>query len=439
MDLSGPYRTSGLGPGAKLELIQKSNSPSVVAIALDVLGRRFTKKLTSDMALWQVLRQFESAEKDLNITGRATPKSGDGGQLYYERPVVNIMGREYSALEDLQKTLSQCGIRSGSMVLRISFKSTDKTLYSALWEIGQYFKDVDPAPPTDEKKPDPEPTATEGPKPEQAAPVEDTPGLQSTEPEHVSLDTKKAESNKAPDAMDVDETPEASARTNPLQPVNVFSAPSSSTPVAAQIREDDAVYEPTIAHAQLRQQQLLARTQNTRLKSDAELAAVAAEAAAKLAKITKVDVKVRFPDQTSAQWVVGPEHTGAFLYRAIRGVMAHPNQPFKLIMSGPNSSIHEDNKLLIAGYKLKSRELLNLLWEDAASAQARSSSFLKGSIASQAKAVVVPEVPQTASNDAEASAGPSTKPVNSGSSESKADPDALRKKIGKLFRLPGKK
>ena len=421
--------------------MQKSNSPSVVSIALDVDGKRFTKKLPSDMALWQVLRQFENAQGGLNVTGRASPKSSSGGQLYYEAPLVNIMGREYSALEELQKTLSQCGINSGSMVLRVSFRQTDKTLHEAMEELSQYLKDIEPEGPIEEVVNNP--VAAGG----SAAVKEDESSSEAAQSEIVVEEDKTdaatvttVEPSTSSDAMDVDKPSAIPNTADHLQPTGIFSAPSSSTPVAATIREDDSVYEPTIAHAQLRQQQLLARAQNTRLKSDAELAADAAEEAAKLAKVTKVDIKVRFPDQTSAQWTISPVHTGAFLYQAIRGVMAHPSQPFKLTRSGPMTAVQDDDKTLVAGYRLKGRELLNLSWEETASAEARKAPFLKSSVASQAQAVVVPEVPQAASDEGPGSvAGPSTKPVKSEKGEYSMDSDAIRKKLGKLFKLPGKK
>ncbi|KAL1839152.1 hypothetical protein VTJ49DRAFT_1808 [Mycothermus thermophilus] len=447
IDLSGPFRTSGLGPGAKLELVQKSKSASIVSIALDVNGQRYVKKLPSDMTLWQVMRQFETAEKGLIITGRGVPVGTNTGQLYYEAPVVNIMGREYSALEDLQKTLSQCGVNSGSMVLRVAFRQSEKTLYDAMQEIGQYLKDVEPdkAPAVEKTQPPPssgtEQTqtdtapSTEAPPPEPAAGTSNT-----TEPgPHTAGETSTAGS----EPMDVD-SPLSPASTpaiiDPLQPTNIFSAPSSSTPAAVHTQEDDSIYEPTIAHAQLRQQQLQKRAQNTRLKSDQELAAEAAEEAAKLAQITKVEVKVRFPDQTSAVWTLTPEKTGSFLYQAIRGVMSHPEAHFKLILPGPKTVVHEDEKKLIAGYKLKGREMLHLLWEEDVPPAVRREPFLKGSVASKAREIVIPEIPKEGPDDGEEVAGPSVKQAKQDKGKgsgggSSMDSDAVKKKLSRFLGL----
>ncbi|KAK4129563.1 hypothetical protein N657DRAFT_640212 [Parathielavia appendiculata] len=452
VDLSGPFRTSGLGPGAKLELVQRSKSASVVSIALDVNGQRYTKKLPSDMSLWKVMRQFESTEQGLNITGRGVPVGTNSGQLYHEAPVVNIMGREYSAIADLQKTLSQCGISSGSIVLRVTFKLSERTLYDAMQEISRYFNDIEPEQSKGEEKEEPTtaPVAEE-PKAEDAPPMEKPSGtgVAASETSKEAAPSGPAESNTAGQSMEVD-GPSAENHTpvDPLQPTGVFSAPSSSTPAAAHIHEDDSVYEPTIAHAQLRQLQLQQRSQNTRLKSDAELAAEAVEEAARLAKITRVEVKVRFPDQTSALWTIAPDSSAAFLYQAIRSVMAHPTQPFKLILPGnPKTVILEDEtKKLIAGYRLKGRELVNLLWDDGVPAAARREPFLKGSVASKAREVVVQAVPQGSpeeDNEVANGAGPSSSNQQSREDRGRGggsgmDSDAVKKKLSKFLGL-GKK
>jgi tether containing UBX domain for GLUT4 len=416
----------------------------VVSIALDVNGQRYTKKLPSDMSLWTVMRQFESAEKGLNITGRGVPVGTNSGQLYHEAPVVNIMGREYSAMADLQKTLSQCGISSGSIVLRVTFKLSERTLYDAMQDISQYFKDVEPEQPKAEEKAEPTTApAAEQPKPDGAVAEEEPPKPEIVAPETQAAPSAPAEQSTAGEPMEIDGLPSATTTpADPLQPTGVFSAPSSSTPAAARTHEDDSVYEPTIAHAQLRQQHLQQRSLNTRLKSDAELAADAAEEAARLAKITKVEVKVRFPDQTSAVWNITPEETTSFLYQAIRGIMAHPSQPFKLILPGPKTVIHEDEKKLIAGYRLKGREMLHLLWEEGVEAAARREPFLKGSVARQAREVVVPAVPEASPEEKEDEGGNGTGPSSSSGrqergkgGESGMDSDAVKKKLSKFLGL----
>jgi tether containing UBX domain for GLUT4 len=358
---------------------------------------------------------------------------------------VNILGREYSALEDLQKTLSQCGISSGSIVLRIAFKTSDRTLYDAMQEIAQYLNEVEPEQPKAEEQGKPVSAPVTEQSQIDATSIEEAPRLEATAPGSTeeAAPSAVAEPSTGGEPMEVDEQPTATptAPADPLQPTDVFIAPTSATPAAAHTREDDSVYEPTIAHAQLRQQQLLKRSQNTRLKSDDELAAEAAAEAARLAKIAKVEIKVRFPDQTSAVWTITPEETGVFLYQAIRNIMNHPTAEFKLILPGPKTVIQENNKKLIAGYRLKGREMLHLLWEDSVAATVRSGPFLKNSVASKAKEVVVPEIPQGGPDEkGDAAAGPSREPAKQerGKGGNGLDSDAVKKKLSKFLGL-GKK
>ncbi|OIW35241.1 hypothetical protein CONLIGDRAFT_676168 [Coniochaeta ligniaria NRRL 30616] len=428
LDLSVPFRTAGLSPGAKLELVAKSSSPTVINVALQFSGRdaaqipngRLTGKFSSETTLWKVLRQFESGDAsgghNLNITARGTAQTSSGtesgsGQLYYESPVLNIMGRELSTMEDLQKTLSQCGINSGSVLIRVSFQTTTKTLYEAMEDISRYMKEVDPesteevaaAPAADQanEAQTAEPAAnsateTTDPNPQTAQP--DPPTTATTEP--APAPTQPA---TAPPPTTHD----------PLTPTSVFQAPSNTVPAAALISVPDTVYEPTIAHAQLHQARLLASTHNKRLKSDSELAADASATAARLAAVTSLSVRVRFPDGTAAQWTLPPDASGATLYAAVRGVMASPQQKFRLLLPAGGRGGHvvadagEGQKnQLVKGYGLRGGVLVNLNWEDGVPEDVRRAPFLRDVVASTATQVVVPEVP-----DEEPEEGEEAKPA----------------------------
>lgn len=449
VDLTGPWRTTGLPSGAKLELVVKSNTTSVVTIRVDIQSstpgeptvQRELDKIPTSMNLWQVLRQAEeTGEKKLNITARATPRvanrplAGVGsGQLYYEAPVVNIIGREYASLSHLQKTLSQCGIDSGTrrVLLRVSFRASEQTLHDAMEEIGKFMKDTEADAKGDAvalaqgnaeaaaqsaatKPPAVEPASADV-TPDQAAPAGDG----TTEPSGEPMDTEPSPAQPEQTAQRLSgpaaQSPSSSGPfpDDPLQPTGIFSAPTASTPAAALTTDPDHIFEPSIAHAQLRQHQLQQRAQNTRLKSDAELAAVAAAQAARLASVLSVAIKVRFPDGMAAQWTVGPAHTGAFLHAAVRGVMRHPEAPFKLVVPGGSPVIEDrddEARLLIKGYGFRGNVLVNLLWEEGASEAARRGPFLKDVVARQARALVVPEVPQGEGAEDEGQKVPTSKP-----------------------------
>ncbi|KAF4980127.1 hypothetical protein FZEAL_3791 [Fusarium zealandicum] len=465
VDLSVPFRASSLSPGAKLELVQKSKTPSAIQVGLqvpppegrEIPGGRLVQKFPSDLTLWKVLRQFESGKasngKNINITARGvaqtTSDSGSGGgQLYYEIPVLNIMGRDLSSFTDFQKTLSQLGYNSGSVLIRLGYRKTDQTLFDAMTEISEYFKDAE-----DQDQKEEAPSAEK----EDATPAE-TSETQATQTAQDTADTSMAEPEQAPDSrleqeanqqqeepvppsnqassgdvMDVD----TSQPRDPLQPVNVFLAPSGSTPAAALAPPNESDYEPTVAHAQLHQARLLQSSRNKRLPSDKELEDKAAAEAAKIAAIKSVLVKVRFPDNTSSDWQVGAAETGRFLYDAVRHVMADDKLPFHLVLPGTKDVIKDDpspRNELIKAYRLTGRILVNLVWDDAVPAAVRKQPFLKANIAQQGQEVKVPE-PVAASNDEDDGkvvAGPSRNDRSDGSG------DKGGKKIPKWLKL-GKK
>lgn len=117
-----------------------------------VTNGRMMDKFPSSTSLWQLLRRFESATAgglgaQKNFTGRGVPSLANGdsgaGRLYYEGPVLHILGRDYSSLADLQKSLSQLGFNDGSVLLKLSFRTSTIPLEHAQKEIENYFKSLE--------------------------------------------------------------------------------------------------------------------------------------------------------------------------------------------------------------------------------------------------------------------------------------------------------
>ena len=111
-----------------------------------------TDKFASSTSLWQILRSFESANagglnSQKNFTGRGVPSMVSGnsgaGRLYYEEPVLRIMGREYSSLTDLQKSLGLLGFNGGSVLLHLNFRASEVPLEQAQEEIEDYFRSLE--------------------------------------------------------------------------------------------------------------------------------------------------------------------------------------------------------------------------------------------------------------------------------------------------------
>ncbi|KAI1756523.1 GLUT4 regulating protein TUG-domain-containing protein [Xylaria castorea] len=412
LDLSQTFRTSGLIPGARLELVVRANTPTVVNVALQLPSPesshvpphgRVSEKLPSDFTIWQILRQFESgkasAGKNLNITARGIPQTSNGtqagsGQLYYEIPNIVIEKRTLSTFVDFQKTLSQLGYNSGGVLMRLSFQKTDQLLSDAMREIEEYFKSAeqDNAPQKNEDiSTDGKSASTSEPS---ALPSEAHPSMlaptEVVSPATTTPDPSTTQENAGANVMDVDEDISSG-----LRPVTIFSAPASSTPVAALRPDSEEDYAPDISHAKAHQRLLKSLGENKRLLSDRELEDKAAAEEARVAAVKSIKIKVRFPDNFSAEWTFGPEDTGASLYSEVRDIMANSSTSFRLLLPGARIVFKDDaSSKLIKGYRLSANTLVNFTWDDDVPADIRRQPFLKNSAAGRAQEVFVPEVPE---------------------------------------------
>ncbi|KAL1858499.1 hypothetical protein Plec18167_003629 [Paecilomyces lecythidis] len=423
LDLSLSFRLSGLSSGAKLELVQASRSPSVVTVGLQlpeseaqgVPNGRILDKFPSNTTLWLVLRKFEAGVagdgKTRNLTGRGAPATDSGsagaGRLYYQTPVLQIMGRELASFTDLQKSLAQLGYNSGNVLMRLSFRTTPEPLEEAMHKIGEYFQSFEDksgevaeavAPPQEGRTIDdtnPSVTARVSPTPDPAAEaVGDTPA------EPISQPASQLAASEAP-SSEPSQPPTVSSR-----PVTVYRPPSSSTPQSAQTAYDESDYVPSVEHAKSHQDRLNISSRPTRLPTDAEIAAKAAAEQQKLASIKEIDVKVRFPDQSQVVAKFGQEDTGKTLYDFVRGCLDGPFTAEKFNLSTPGApapvsgkkshpTIPEtDTSFLIRDLGMKGRVLVNFSWDPNASVAARSSGgrLLKPELRSQAQDIKVEEI-----------------------------------------------
>ncbi|ETN38476.1 uncharacterized protein HMPREF1541_06511 [Cyphellophora europaea CBS 101466] len=454
VDLTRPYRLSGLAPGAKLELVQLSKSTGVVSVALQlpeseaqgVPNARLSDKFPSNTTLWLLLRKFEAGvaggpAPSRNFTARGNPSSGAGaGRLYYEQPVVQIMNRELSTFTDLQKTLAQLGLNSGSSLMRLSFKPTERPLEDALEETQAYFDSLD-APYTTETARAQTSTTSQTPQEESSAtkdvnepPSADT-AMSGTEPQPEAETTPSAsmtESTPQPSQtqQSAEEIPSPTSR-----PVSIYRPPTGITPSAALTQNNEADFTPTIEHAQAHQKMLTEAGRNRRLKTDAELAAQAKEEQERLAAITEVEVKVRFPDQSALGTKFRREDTGTTLYTFVREECLDTQvkgEPFVLGIPGGGGRgsmevIPDTGKRLIQDLHLKGRVLLVFAWDEkTASATARGAkSVLKAELRARAQDLRVPEAP--------VSSGPEEKGtrVNIGGTEKEEKSEGSGSGIGK--------
>jgi tether containing UBX domain for GLUT4 len=376
------------------------------------------------------------------------------GRIFYEMPVLNVMGRAFSNFGDLQKTLAQLGFNGGNTMVRLDFKKTEQPLEEAMAEIGQYFREEEA------------PQALSNEEPSDAGPKElDTitdaiarmPSAEPNQSEDVDMTSVDASEGTSADPTPYPELvgdaslpttsvtpskrPAPETKDEPVlgpdqRPLSVFSPPSNDTPRAALAPHNEQDFEPTIAHAKLHQSRLQNNTQNKRLLSDAETERLEAEKAAKLASTKEVSIKIRFPDQSTIVSAFNAQETCAHLYTFVTGVIVAEDQPFKLVWTnkGPQTVPRDEKKQLIKDLGFEGRMLINFVWQDEASETARRAPTLKPQYVESAKEVTVPEPPPAPREDDEKPAGDKGKMKESdgsGGGKPKALPKWLQKSFGK--------
>ncbi|KAL3485976.1 GLUT4 regulating protein TUG-domain-containing protein [Aspergillus germanicus] len=455
LDLSLAFRLTGLSPGAKLELVQLSRSPSVVTVALQLppseargaLNGRLTDKFPSTTSIWMVLRKFEAGVAGStairNLTGRGVPVAeGQGsGRLFYETPVLQIMDREVSTLPDFQKSLAQLGFNSGNVLLRLSFRRTDQPLEEAMTKIHEFFQSSEDAVASTEEAKAETNTETseqiERPMPDATLDDTNTTGQQPIIPPSDSV------SNSPLELL------ESSVDTS--RPVIVYAPPSSNTPQSAQAAFNDTDYIPSVEHAQIHQRRLQAAGKNTRLQSDAEIAAAVTAEEERRASIKEIEVKIRLPDQSQLVSKFGQTDTSKTLYDFVRSCLAPTYAKEKFVLtnfSGPavskghNPSVpfqsvlpDSDQSLLIKNHGMIGRVLVNFSWDITASsaAQKSRSGILRPELQTRAQELKVQQTP-----DVMDTSGDVVVPAKADDS-SKDGKKPGDRKIPKWLKLPGKK
>lgn len=325
------------------------------------------------------------------------------------------MGRELSTFVDFQKTLSQLGFNSGSVLVRLSYRKTDQAFHEAVQEIRQFFQEEEREErPTAEASSAYEVKAAATPDAAGDTPMRDV-QPESTPPAAAAaaeplISTEQQQTEELP--LESVEDRAATTPADPYEPTHIFLAPSNSTPAAALTSYSEPDAAPSIAQAQQHQHRLQEHSRNTRLLSDKEIEEKTAAEEAKIAAVKSVLVRVRFPDNTTSEWSVTSEKTGAFLYEAVRRVMVHQDQAFRLVIPPGKTIIKDDDTQrhsLVKAYKLRGPTMVNFVWNDSVTPEIRKQQpFLKDVVARQGKAVTVPKVPEA--KDEEPAPAPAQEP-----------------------------
>lgn len=353
------------------------------------------------------------------------------------------MGRELVSFTDLQKTLGQLGFNSGTALLRLSFRVLGTPLEEAMEQIEQYFTSAEGEDKAVENKTT---SSIDRSGPQNPSPVPTLP--------EAEIETKSG-TQIAPREAPINEqvaTPEKPTPT-PLSPadtsisgpgqrvISVFAPPSSSVPQAARQAFNEEDYEPTLDHARLHQARLAQSSRNKRLPTDAEIAAQEEAQRQKIAKVKDVEIKIRFPDQTQVVSKFSDSDTGSNLYNFVKELLAKETEPFILNFTaarGPKSIPDDPEIKLISGLAMTGKILVNFLWDEGASVEARGGPVVKDTVQSQAQEIKIPEIRELPGLENRKSAGLGLDSVRQ-SGGSGGGAGGGKGKVPKWLKLPGKK
>ncbi|RKF71290.1 putative ubx domain protein [Golovinomyces cichoracearum] len=405
LDLSRTFRLSGLSSGARLELILASRSPTPVSVALQlppaytssVPNGRITECFSSNTTLWLILRKFESmAGTNMNFTARRTQQQGEregseeGSLSFYERPVLNIMGREVWKFGDLQKTLRQLGFSNGTCLIKLDFRKTNQPYEEVMIQIKEYFEVEYPLK-SEKEIMDQNP---HGSSESDKKSARESSELLSEEQKMISTEVNSGEKLKTDCITKFGQESTEPLICNPAdRQISVYAPPSTQLPRAATVPYNSGDFEPTTAHAKLHQSRLSNSSQNKRLLSDAEIENLNREKAEKLANTSRISIKIRFPDQSSILSSFLAKETGANLYQFTTGLIVDESRPFKLTWHdrGPKR-IPNNNKQLVKDLGFQNRMLINFSWENGAEISKERALVLKPEYTRKAEEIPVPNV-----------------------------------------------
>ena len=459
VDLSLPFRLSGLVSGAKLTIVRSSRSPSAVKVALQLPAEdnspRLEDHFPSNTPLWLILRKFEDgvagATNKLNLTERSAPSTETGnGYLCYLQPCLNIGGSgiELSTFLDLQKSLAQLGHNHGNVLIRLSFKNEGVRMEEAKAQITTYLQALSPqtasevqtasshgahAAPDGQLSSLPNADADNSavPREDDAAqgPSEDT--VMTPAPELTPAE-QPAQEDDVIASSSTTEMPSTESQFPSLDTgVSIYAAPSDNTPFAARQTYNEADYMPSVEHANAHQASLLKQGRNTRLPSDKEIAAKSATKAAALDEIKAASLRIRFPDMMMVEWRASQSDTSESLYTKVREMLDDPSLKFRLQIAGfkmqPLVFDPSGQQKLIKDLGIRDRSLITFVWDDSVPKETRDKPLLKQALRTQAKALEVKE--PVAEEEVIQAPAPKTEEPKKKSSLSFADKEAKLKKM----------
>lgn len=323
LDLSLSCRLAHLPGGARLDLVRvMSNAESKVNVALNLPDHpRKVCQVSCSSTLRQILEIFQD-QHDLLILNSSTSRQADGAS-YRRQAILQLNNKEYTTDEQLNATtLASLGIKSGSAVFRVSFRTTS--------EVAQI-------------------------SPQQASDESDaSPALPTPMPVNSSIEAP--EIDKSPKVMDdvmmedssLQQSPHASEL--PARNVEVLIPSSNPTPHFSSSSglhetDDPEDMKPSIEQARAYQATLVDKYQTAGPLLTQKLRTQQALERKMKTKPEKCRIKFRFSEGTQLIGTFDPAETTSDVYRFIQSMTTDPAEPLILERLGDRQKIDNDTKL----------------------------------------------------------------------------------------------
>ncbi|CCG83934.1 protein of unknown function [Taphrina deformans PYCC 5710] len=301
LDPSLSIRLAHLPGGARLDL---------VSVALNLPGTpRKVVSIAPESSLWMCLEAFEQ-EYHLGILEASQLRNG---QVYRQEPVVQIMNREYFGHERLKSvTLASLGIKSGSAVVRVTYKPTDEAL-------------------SDAQNTSPQLAISEATNTVSAVPpITNLPVT--TEP---SLQTKKIN-------LDVVEPVSAAKQ----RPIEVLIPSKSGTPVFSTRSDEYDDIKMSVEQARVYQAALSSKSQSSGPLLTQKYRDQQAMDKRLKSRPDSCSVKFKFPDNTQVISSFSPSEVSSELHALALTLIEEVSPTFELEVSGDRRRIPKDSQEL---------------------------------------------------------------------------------------------
>lgn len=321
LDLSAPFRLTGLSPNAHLDIIpiseiKQSKNPkpktiSKCSIAVQYPdGQRYKIECQLNYPIWTILKKLE-LENNLNVTRQTQGEK-------YMQPQIQILNTVYKNLEEFKLTLRKIGIKKGENILiRISFVESEN--YK---DIEQFIIELDNLTHLP-------PSSIEFQKSDYQSKVESSQIQNNDKTNHVDTSNSNNNTeNEESQEMEIDEEEDNDICIQidniAAKKIKLFRIGSGVSDTLDDINEEDFELNSSDIHS------LISTIQKNQMERE-----IFASKPKKIRKYSSSLVRIRFPQGFILQGTFSTTSTLQDIHEMITAVLKNPSIPFYLFTAPP--------------------------------------------------------------------------------------------------------